>query len=189
MIVVDPIAADQAPLLARAFYAGGDPGPITATLAHVPELLETALPFIGAVLAPSSISWRLKEIVILRTSSTTACRYCVDTHTPVALDAGLTVAQVRALRDEPGHETDSAFDDPRERALIAWTDEVSTGRGAPGAAATAAVKTFFADHEIVELTLVATVTMLLNRYASSLRLPVSEATIARLTAEGFGRTP
>ena len=187
MPVVEAIPPEQAPLLARPYYAGGDPGPITATLAHVPELLERALPFLGAVLSPSSIELRTKEIVILRTSCLMACRYCIDSHTPVALDAGLTPTQVRALRAEPGYVVADAFPDQRERALIAWTDEVATGRGAASEATTTAMTTSFADHEIVELTLLASVTLLLNRYASTLRLPVATPTIERLTAEGFGR--
>ena len=103
MALIELIGPDQAPLLAKAYYAEGDPGPITAAMAQVPELLEVAMPFIGAVLSASSIDWRTKEIVILRTSAPLACRYCVDSHTPVALDSGLTPVQVRALRDAPAH--------------------------------------------------------------------------------------
>lgn len=187
MPVVELIPPEQAPLLARPFYAGGDPGPITATMAYVPELLESALPFIGAVLSPSSIDFRTKEIVILRTSSVMSCRYCIDSHTPVALDAGLSSDQVRALRNEAGYDLDAAFPSQRERALVAWTDEVAGGRGAASDRATQAMQRLFAEHEIVELTLLASVTLLLNRYASTLRLPVGDSTIERLTAEGFGR--
>ena len=62
------VTAAQAPLLAQPFLAGGDPGPIVAALAPVPEALEVAMPFIGMVLGPSAIDVRTKEIVILRTS-------------------------------------------------------------------------------------------------------------------------
>ena len=187
MNVVELIPAQQAPLLARPFYAGGDPGPIAATLAHVPELLEVSLPFLGAVLSPSSIDFRTKEIVILRTSCTMACRYCIDSHTPVALDAGLSPTQVRALRNEAGHEIALVFPSERDRAIVAWTDEVASGRGPARDAVTARMRSLFADHEIVELTLLASVTLLLNRYASALRLPVADATAERLEAEGFER--
>ena len=187
MSVVSPITADQAPLLALPLFADGDPGPITATLAQVPELLESALAFIGAVLSPSSIDWRTKEIVILRTSSTMSCRYCIDSHTPVAVDAGLTDGQVRALRGEAGHAVVDEFLDPRERLLIGWTDAVAAGRGYPDDALTAEVQRRFADHEIVELTLLVGVTLLLNRYASALRLPVGDATVQRLACDGYVR--
>jgi alkylhydroperoxidase family enzyme len=42
----------------------------------------------------------------------------------------------------------------------------------------------FAEHEIVELTLVAGATLMLNRLCTALELPTSAATLARLQAEG-----
>jgi AhpD family alkylhydroperoxidase len=187
MALVDPLTPEQAPLLARAFYAGGDPGPITATLAYVPELLEVALPFIGAVLSPSAIDFRTKEIVILRTSVDAGCRYCIDSHTPVALDAGLTTEQVRVLRDEPIGSVNDVFIDERDRALIAWTDQLAVGRGAIDADVSARMTAAFADHEVVELTLLVATTLLLNRYATALQLPVGDGTISRLANDGFER--
>jgi AhpD family alkylhydroperoxidase len=187
-MLVRALAEMDAPLLAKPFYGGGDPGPITATMAHVPELLEVGLPFIGAALAPSAISFRSKEIVILRTSALLACRYCIDSHTPVALDSGLSHDQVRALRNEPGTSIQSAFPDATDQALIVWIDEVATGRGAINPEVNQLAAKNFAEHEIVELTLTITVTMLLNRYATSLQLPVGEGTLTRLTAEGFSHS-
>jgi AhpD family alkylhydroperoxidase len=185
MSVVAPIPADQAPLLARPFYAGGDPGPIAATLAHVPELMEVTLPFVSTALSPSAVDARTKEIVIVRTSAILGCRYCVDTHTPVAIDAGLTVDEVRSLRMEPGPGVDEVFGSERERALVAWTDEVAGGRGRVQADLTRALRTHVSDHELVELTVLVGATMLLNRYATALELPVSAGTLARLGAAGF----
>ncbi len=43
----------------------------------------------------------------------------------------------------------------------------------------------FADHELVELTVAVTATVMLNRYCTALDLPTSAATLARLAAEGF----
>jgi AhpD family alkylhydroperoxidase len=185
MTRVDPLPADQAPLLARPFYAGGDPGPIAATLAHVPELMTVTLPFVSVALGPSSIGFRTKEIVIVRTSALLACRYCVDTHTPVALDAGLSEQEVRALRGEPGTAVEAAFADEAEVALVRWVDHVAAGRGPVPAADTEAVRAAYADHGLVELTVLVGATMLLNRYATTLELPVSPGTLSRLAEAGF----
>lgn len=187
MAVVTPLPEDQAPLLAKPFYAGGDPGPITAALAHVPELLEVALPFLGTILSPSSIDFRTKEIVILRTSALLDCRYCIDSHTPVALDSGLATEQVRALRNEDGFDTSEEFTDTRDRALIAWNDAVAGKTGAVPSSIGAELSKSFAQHEIVELTMLIGATMLLNRFATSLELPVGEGTITRLATDGFER--
>ena len=175
--------ADSAPLLVRDHFAGGDPGPIVASLAQVPELLEVALPFVGAALGPGSLGERGKEIAVLRTSALLECRYCVQTHTAVALDAGLTAGEVRALRGEQG--LDVAFPDPRERLMIEWIDAVALGRGTPPGELQRRAARALEDHALVELTLAVGATLMLNRYCTALDLPTSPGTLARLAAEGF----
>jgi len=92
--------ADQAPITAQQYYADGDPGPIVAALATVPELLGPRLNFVGAALGPGSVSARAKELAILRTSVLQGCRYCVHAHTAVALDVGLSTDEIRGLRGD-----------------------------------------------------------------------------------------
>jgi AhpD family alkylhydroperoxidase len=175
------LTAGQAPLTAQAHYAEGDPGPIVAALAHVPEVLDVALPFIGTVLGPSALDLRTKEIVILRTSALLRCRYCVETHQAVALDAGLTTAEVRALSDPD----DGRLADPREQAIVAWNDAVALGPGTPPEAVAAALLEHVGEADVVELTLLVGATLMLNRFATSLGLPTSPETLQRLTAEGL----
>ncbi|CAA9276723.1 MAG: hypothetical protein AVDCRST_MAG52-3581 [uncultured Blastococcus sp.] len=173
--------ADSAPLLVRDHFAGGDPGPIVASLAQVPELVGPTLPFLGAVLGPSWIPLREKEIVILRTSAVMGCRYCTDTHTVVALDSGLGRDEVRALRgDLP---VAGAFSDAYERALISWCDAVAFGIESDIRPARAALDAD--DARVVELTLLVATTVMLNRYATALGLPVSVDARARLAEEAL----
>jgi len=181
--VVALIVGEHAPLLARPYFADGDPSPIIAALAQVPELLEPTAAFLGAVLGRSAIPTRTKEIVILRTSARASCRYCVDAHTVVALDAGLSVSEVRAVRGEL--DVTGEFADPADRAAIGWCDAL-VGTGAVASGAKADVRGSFADHEVVELTLLATTTLLLNRFCTSLDLPTSAQTLTRLASEGLG---
>lgn len=183
MTTVRLIESEQAPLLARPYYADGDPGPLVAALAQVPELLTVALPFIGAALGPSAIDGRTKEIVIVRTSALLECRYCVQTHTVVALDAGLGRDEVAALRAVGSCA--EGFADPAELALLAWVDAVAPGRGQVDAETTAGITRHWADHEVVELTVVITATLMLNRFATALGLPTATATLDRLDAEGL----
>ncbi len=181
--LVELLASEQAPLLARRFYGAGAPSPITASLAQVPELLEVALPFVGAALGPGALDARAKELAILRTSALLECRYCVQTHSVVARDCGLSVGEVRALRGEG--RLDPTFPEERDRAMLAWTDAVALGRGPVGADVQARATAALADHELVELTLCVTATMMLNRYCTALDLPTSPATLARLAEEGL----
>lgn len=182
MATIELLTAAQAPLLARPYYADGDPGPIVAALAQVPELLEVGMPFISAALGPSAITFRHKEIVIVRTSALQGCSYCVATHTPVALDAGLTHDEIRALRGEADLVI---FTDPRERALLRWVDAVAGASGPVPDDVRRELRTHWADHEIVDLTVCSGATMMLNRLATGLELPVSGGTAQRLVEEGF----
>ena len=183
MSIVELLDAGRAPLLARPYFEGGDPGPIVATLAHVPELLEVAVPFIGAVLGASSIDVRTKELVILRTSVRLDCHYCVQSHTPVALDNGVTRAEVDALRRSGSAA--SEFSNPAERVLVEWVDRLAGETGPMDPGATSAMQDHFEDHEIVELALLVGTTMMLNRFCTGLGLPTAPGTLERLTADGF----
>ena len=181
--LVELVEREQAPLLARRFYGDGPASPITASLAQVPELLEVSLPFIGAALGPASLDAREKELAILRTSALLECRYCVQTHTVVALDCGLSASEIRALRGEEPLEV--VFLDERERAMLAWVDAVALGRGPVDPDVQARATSTLADHELVELTLAVTATLMLNRYCTALDLPTSAGTLARLAAAGL----
>jgi AhpD family alkylhydroperoxidase len=176
MPAVELLDAENAPMLARPYYAGGDPGPIAKALAHVPELMEVTLPFIGAALGESAIDLRTKEIVILRTSAVLRCRYCVQTHAVVAHDAD--------AGEDPGAVAD-AFPDARDRALIAWTDAVALGPGIPADEVVAGLRAHVDQAELVELTVLVGATLMLNRFATSLGLPTSPDTLRRLADDGL----
>jgi len=178
---VQLLDASSAPLTARRHYAAGDPGPLVAALATVPELLEVALPFLSTVLGASALDVRTKEIVIVRTSALLRCGYCVDGHSVVALDAGLTLAEVGALRGEGPIEWDVEGEDD----LIAWIDAVAGGRGPVDSDLAARLAGCFAEHEIVELTLLIGATMMLNRFCTALELPTAQVVADRLASVGL----
>lgn len=173
--------AGAAPLTARKYYDSGDPGPLVAALATVPELLEVCLPFLSTVLGASSLDARTKEIVIVRTSVLLRCDYCVNSHTVVALDTGLTIAEVRGLRGE----ADLVLADAAEDALLGWIDAVAGDRGPVADDVAAHLGRYFADHEVVELTLLIGATLMLNRFCTALELPTSPEVSDRLSAAGL----
>jgi AhpD family alkylhydroperoxidase len=172
---VELLESDQAPLLARPYYgADGSASPITRALAQVPELLEVAMPLLSRALGEGAIDLRTKEIVILRVSARSGCRYCVDTHTVAAWDAGLSAQETAALC---AGELDG---DERERALVAWCDAFAAAPAPVSDEDTSALREHFTDADIVELAVTAGVTLMLNRLCTFLGLPTSPATRARL---------
>jgi AhpD family alkylhydroperoxidase len=111
---------ETAPLPVKQLFAGGDPGPIVAALANVPEMVAPTLGFIGAALGAGSTGVQAKEFAILRTSALQQCEYCINAHTTVALDVGLSSEEVKALRGEL--ELADAFANEADLALIGWID-------------------------------------------------------------------
>lgn len=176
------VTSQQAPLLAQPYFAGGDPGPIVASLALAPEMAEVALPFLGRILGASSIDVRTKELVIVRTSALQRCEYCTLTHAAVALDVGLPPAEVASLCDAA---RPTAFPDEREAAILAWTDSVAMGPGSVPDDVAQRLTGTVPDHDVVELTLLIGATLLLNRYCTALELPVSSGSLITLASAGL----
>jgi alkylhydroperoxidase family enzyme len=102
----------------------------------------------------------------------------VDTHTVAAWDAGLGVEETTGLCATP-----SGLSEP-ETALVEWCDALCAAPEPVPKAAVDRLREHFAEHEVVELTLVAGATLMLNRFCTALELPTSPATLARLEANG-----
>lgn len=155
----------DAPILVRGYFEDGPPGPLAAAAAHVPEVMIAFMPFISAVYAGGAVAERLREIVVLRLSASQGCRYCTETHADIAFRAGFTQAEVAALvAGKPGPSWSAA-----EAAVIDFAEAMS---GDPENAV-ALLRPAFADHEVVELVMLATTTIMLNRFATALELPTA----------------
>ena len=183
MARIDLLDASTAPITARQFFDGGDPGPIVAALANVPELLGPALGFVGAALGRGAATTRHKEFAILRTSALQGCRYCIHAHTTVALDVGLTTDEVRSLRGEV--PTDEAFPDEPERALLGWIDALAGASGPIPAEVWDRARKHWPDHLLMELSVTVGATLFLNRFATGFELPTSPGVLERLETEGM----
>jgi AhpD family alkylhydroperoxidase len=182
--VVDLIDSSQAPLLARPYFQDSDPGPIVAALAHVPEVLEVAMPFISALYGPSALPVRLKEIVVVRTSAHLECRYCIESHSVVALDAGFSCSEILGLQDlDDAVRERWSSDEAGEPALMAWIDAVAGTTGSVPKVIARDLRAWFSPAEIVELTLLIGATMMLNRFCTALGIVSSKETLERLRAE------
>ena len=160
--MIPSISRADAPLLARRYFEGeGEPSPLAAKLAHVPELLDVALPFFEVVYGPTALPDRLKEIVVLRTSALNACRYYVRVHAALAAGAGLADAELAYLHRGTGMP--STFADS-ERAAFAFAEAMCVRP----ADAASLLQPFFRADQIVELAVLASTTTLLNRFCTAI---------------------
>jgi AhpD family alkylhydroperoxidase len=162
---VDLVPAEQAPLLARPYYReDGSASELTRALAQVPEVLEVALPFIGRLYGETSLDLRTKELVIFRVSALNRCRYCIRVHGEAAREAGVSEAELADLAGDAAGFAGS------EAALVKWCDGLCAAPEPVADAVAQGLREHFAEHEVVELTLVAGATIMLNRFCTALEL-------------------
>lgn len=159
---------DSAPLPSRGWYRpDGGASPLTRSLAVAPDVMETLMPFLGAIYGESSLDLATKELVIVRVSQLNGCRYCLAAHRPAAMDAGLQAEQVEALCGErPLTELPE-----RERAIVDWTDAVTLAPEQVTDKLAARLLDYLREDQLVELTLVAGTTTMLNQYCTAFSIP------------------
>ncbi len=115
----------------------------------------------GSQLEPALI-----ELVKLRASLVNGCAYCVDMHSKDARAKGETEQRLLALpvwRETP-------YFSPRERAALAWTEEVTEiAHGGVSDALYDEARGQFSDKELVDLTLAVIAINAWNRLAITFR--------------------
>lgn len=161
---VELLSRERAPLLARPHYERGDPGPIAAALATVPELMQPMLALIDTVFGPTSVEPRFKEIVILRVSAANGCRYCTEVHTRLARRMGFAADELAALRGEAAPPERWGA---KERALYGFSEALAS----KPSEAVELLRPYVSEPEIVELVALGSTTALLNCFATALELP------------------
>lgn len=172
------IERDQAPLTIRHLYPeGADPSNVTKTLAGSPDTLAALAPFLGQVMNATTVDYATKEVVVVRVSALNECGYCVPTHVVVARNAGLSDDAVDQCAD-----CDGPLDalEPRHQVLARYCDQVVRDAANLSDDLLAEMREHFADHEIVELTVLAGAITLLNYVASVAQIPLDAKTLAAL---------
>ncbi len=95
---------------------------IFRTLVHAPKALTAFLAWGGYILSRrNSLSDRDRELVILRTGFNCGSGYEFTQHTRIGLDAGLSAAEIEAIKAGPG---DPSWCD-NDRALLRATDDLT----------------------------------------------------------------
>jgi len=186
MSFVPHLSKEEAPILSKNFYGKNGASPLTKTLAHVPTLLQQTMPFISRALGASAIDFRTKEIVILRTSVLQQCLFCINTHSAVALQASLLAEEILELHH--GQQIGTAYFSQKERIMIAWTDAISKDPNMISSSLREQMQRYFSAAEIVELTMLVSATVMLNKYCTALGLPPSEECLALLASKGLAYT-
>jgi alkylhydroperoxidase family enzyme len=139
------------------------------TVAHAPALFTDFFRLGNRILFQGLLPARLRELAILRVGDLAQAPYEFTKHREIGLNCGVRVEQIEAL---PRWERAPEFDE-QERAVLRYTDEVTRGYRASGAAF-AALKRSLSDAQIVELTVTIGFYGMICRVLEALQVDIEE---------------
>ena len=152
------------------------------TLAHRPEIFRTATAHMHAVLNTGTLSTKLKELVVVRTSQLNGTRYCLASHTALALRHGWSQEHVEALHD---WRSSTLFSEAEKEAL-ALAEAMTLDSLNVADDQIARLKRFYSEGEIVELMAAIGLFNYFNRFNNVLQMePTQPATAEELAEAGI----
>jgi AhpD family alkylhydroperoxidase len=122
----------------------------------------------------------VRERVIVRVGAVTDCEYQLVQHKSEALRTG-TSPELLADLINPAHRQ---FDDPALTALIAYVDSLVKNIGAEQGALDA-LRKYFADNEVAEITLLAGTYVLCAAFLKSLQVPLDDGPVDWAAADAY----
>jgi uncharacterized peroxidase-related enzyme len=155
------------------------------TMAHRPEIFETIIAHMDAVLNTGTLSKALKELVIVRTSQCNRTPYCLASHTAICKRLGWTDTQLEALKDAPAS---SDFTEA-ERVAIHLAEVMTLDAHNYTALDFARLRSFYSEGEVVELMAAIGLFNYFNRFNDILEMEPTQPASAEELAEAGIEVP
>jgi uncharacterized peroxidase-related enzyme len=160
------VTPEIAALYDKAFAQRGNVPNMFRVMAHRPEIFATMQAHFGAVLNTGTLSTKLKELVIVRTSQVNQTPYCLASHTILAKNLGWTDEQLVNLAEWPQR---SDFT-PAEKAALHLAETVTRDANAVSDEQFAELRGFYSEGEIVELLCAIGLFNYFNRFNNALKM-------------------
>jgi uncharacterized peroxidase-related enzyme len=155
-----------ATLYDKAFAQRGNVPNMFRVMAHRPEIYATMQAHFAAVLNSGTVSTKLKELIIVRTSQVNETPYCLASHTILARNLGWTDEQLNHLAQWPQRDDFS----PAEKAALRLAETVTRNANAVSDEQFAELRSFYSEGEIVELLCAIGLFNYFNRFNNALRM-------------------
>ena len=167
---VSLVEKDQAHPTYREIYQGQEERGfrvlnIIKVLAHCPKIGLNYQRLAGSVLRGENVPANLRELATLRVGNLAQAEYEFSHHVPLALRAGVSQKQIDEISD---WATSAEFND-QERAVLSYTDEVARDNKVTDDTF-ARLRSFFSEHDIVELTILIGYFVMLCRILIALQI-------------------
>jgi uncharacterized peroxidase-related enzyme len=160
------VTSDMASLYDKIFAQRGNVPNMFRTMAHRPEIFATMMAHFAAVLNTGTVSTRLKELIIVRTSQINVTPYCLASHTILARNLGWSEDQLSNLAQWQIREDFTHA----EKAAIRLAETVTLDANSLSDEQFAELKSFYNDGEIVELLCSIGLFNYFNRFNNALRM-------------------
>jgi uncharacterized peroxidase-related enzyme len=152
-------------------------------MAHRPEIFETIIAHMEAVLNTGTLPKALKELVIVRTSQLNRTPYCLASHTTICRKLGWTDVQLDALGEAAG----SGEFSEREKVAIHLAEVMTLDAHSYSDTEFARLRRFFSEGEVVELMAAIGLFNYFNRFNDLLEMePTQPASTEELATAGVG---
>jgi len=160
------VSPDLQPLFDKVFAQRGNVPNMFRVMAHRPEIFATMQAHFGAVLNTGTVSTRLKELIIVRTSQVNQTPYCLASHTILARNLGWSDDQLAHLADWQSRNDFT----PAEKAALRLAETVTRDAHAVTDEQFAELRSFYSEGEIVELLCAIGLFNYFNRFNNALRM-------------------
>lgn len=135
---------------------------------HSPYIARWFVGFITAVRQPglgATTDARLRGLANIKTSMVNACEYCTSHTSIFGQGLGISEPELEAMMDD-SYKTSDLFD-AREKAVIAWSEAMTSNTAQRDRATWENMKKHFSDTEIVEISMACAMFNMINRLNDS----------------------
>lgn len=160
------VTPELAAMFDKIFAQRGNVPNMFRVMAHRPEIFATMQAHFAAVLQTGTVSARLKELIIVRTSQVNQTPYCLASHTRLARGLGWSDDQITHLA---GWRERDDFT-PAEKAALRLAETVTGDAHAVTDEQFAELRSYFSEGEVVELLCAIGLFNYFNRFNDALKM-------------------
>ena len=178
----DEVSAAAVSIYDRYLQDRGNVPNMFRTMAHRPEIFETIIRHMEAVLNTGTLPKALKELVIVRTSQLNKTPYCLASHTAICRKLGWTDEHIEALE----RAVASGKFSEAEQVAIHLAEVMTLDAHGYSDADFARLRSFYSEGEVVELMAAIGLFNYFNRFNDVLLMePTQPASAEELAAAGI----
>jgi uncharacterized peroxidase-related enzyme len=160
------VSPEMARLYDKAYAQRGNVPNMFRVMAHRPEIFATMQAHFAAVLNSGTVSTKLKELLIVRTSQVNNTPYCLASHTILARGLGWSDDQLSQLAEWP----DRSDFTPAEKAALRLAETVTRDAHSVSDEQFADLRSYYSEGEVVEILCAIGLFNYFNRFNNALQM-------------------